>query len=242
MNSTQSSNSARIKALLEFVHMVLSNSKLQDSAHDLDHTLRVWKIGMKIGEIEKANLEILEPALILHDIVRPASFLDDSADAKDAPKTASSSKINFKKSENSHNSSSKKESHASESAMLARKILPDFYYKEDEIERIIHAIESHSNNGKSIPKSLEAKIVYDADCYDTLGFSGCARAALFAARLKMTTSEMGEWYLLKIKKMLDKAPFFTPYAVRLANDRLTISLEFCKELVGKERFEEIMKK
>jgi len=240
MNSTQSSNSARIKALLEFVHMVLSNSKLQDSAHDLDHTLRVWKIGMKIGEVEKANLEILEPALILHDIVRPASFLDDSADAKDAPKTTAKSKIVFKNS--GKDVSRKTENHASESAMLARKILPDFYYKEDEIERIIAAIESHSNNGKSIPKSLEAKIVYDADCYDTLGFSGCARAALFAARLKMTTSEMGEWYLLKIKKMLDKAPFFTPYAVRLANDRLTISLEFCKELVGKERFEEIMKK
>jgi|GEM_PF-1390244 len=235
---TKAANSARVKALLEFVHMVLSNSKLQDSAHDLDHTLRVWKIGMQIGEVEKANLEILEPALILHDIVRPASFLDDAKDEKTTPKAAS--KINFKKSEQS--SIRKTEGHASESAMLARKILPDFYYKEDEIERNIHAIESHSNNGKNTPKTLEAKIVYDADCYDTLGFSGCARCALFCARQKMTTSQMGEWYLLKIKNLLKAAPFFTPYAIRLANDRLTISLEFCKELVGRERFEELMKR
>lgn len=233
--NTISEKSPRIKALLEFVHMVLSNSKLQDSAHDLDHVLRVWKIGMQIGEVEKANLEILEPALILHDIVRPSSFLNEE---KSAPKTAS--KISFKKSEN--NNSRKTESHASESAMLARKILPDFYYKEEEIEKIIDAIESHSNNGKNTPKTLEAKIVYDADCYDTLGFSGCARCALFCARQKMTTSQMGEWYLLKIKNLLKGAPFFTPYAIRLANNRLTTSLDFCKELVGKERFEELMKR
>lgn len=230
---TKSANSARIKALLEFVHMVLSNSKVQDSAHDLDHVMRVWKIGMQIGTVEHANLEILEPALILHDIVRPSSFLNEE---RGAPKA---SKISFKKSEN--NGSRNKESHAFESAMLARKILPDFYYKEEEIEKIMDAIESHSNNGKNTPKTLEAKIVYDADCYDILGFSGCARTALFCARQKMTTSQMGEWYLLKIKNMLKGAPFFTQYAIRLANDRLTVSLEFCKELTGKKRFEEIMK-
>ncbi len=229
---TKSAKSPRTKALLEFVHMVLSNSKLQDSAHDLDHVLRVWKIGMQIGEIEKADLEILEPALLLHDIIRPESFLEESE--KDTKKLRAAVKFG----------GAKKDDHGLESARLSRKILSDFMYKNEEIEKITNAIEAHTQagkNNKNAPKTLEAKIVYDADCYDVLGFSGCARAAIFCARQKMTTSEMGEWYLRKTKNMLNSAPFYTPYAVRLANDRLTVSLEFCKELLGKERFEEIMK-
>ena len=221
--------SLRSKALFEFVQLILSDSKVQDSAYDLDHVMRVWKIGMQIGETEKANLEILEPALLFHDIVRPASFLDEGGER---PK---SSKIVLRK--------TKSKDHGSESAALSRKILPDFCYKDDEIEKIAHAIESHTSDKKTNPpQTLEAKIVYDADFYDTLGFSGCARTALFCAREKMTTSKMAEWYLMRIKNMLRGAPFYTRSAVNLSNERLTVSLDFCKELLGKERFEAIMKR
>lgn len=219
--------SLRSKALLEFVQMMLSHSKAQDSAHDLDHIIRVWKIGMHIGEAEKADLEILEPALLLHDVVRPPSFLSEE------PKSQNKGKIIFTK--------NNKNNHAANSAALSRKILPDFNYRPDEIERIAHAIESHEflDNNK-LPQTLEAKIVYDADGYDILGHSGCARCAIFCAKEKMTTSEMAEWYLLKIKSILKSAPFHTRTAINLANNRLTISLDFCKELLGKEKFENIM--
>ncbi len=218
--------SPRAKALFEFVHMMLSHSKAQDSAHDLDHVMRVWKIGMHIGEAERADLEILEPALLLHDIVRPASFFGEEKGTKTA-------KLQLHK--------GKKGNHAADSAALAKKILPDFYFKADEIEKIMHAIGAHAAEGnKILPQTLEAKIVYDADIYDTLGFSGCARAALFSAKEKMTTSKMAEEYLFKIKDMLNKAPFYTKTAISLANSRLSISLDFCKELLGKEKFESII--
>ncbi|MBU4245786.1 MAG: HD domain-containing protein [Nanoarchaeota archaeon] len=226
---TKSANSARVKALHEFVTMVLSNSKVQDSAHDLDHVLRVWKIGMHLGETEKADLEILEPALLLHDIVRPQTFFGENEPSKKTSKT--------------HHHKAKHNSHAIDSAALSKKILPDFYYKDEEIAKIMHAIETHhTEGGKTIPQTLEAKIVYDADLYDTLGYAGCARAALFAAKEKMTTSEMGAQYLKKIKCMLKGVPFYTKTAVSVSNSRLTVSLDFCKELLGKERFEEQMKR
>lgn len=226
-------NAPRIKALHEFVQMVLSNSKVQDSAHDLDHVLRVWKIGMHIGAAEHADLEILEPALLLHDIVRPQTFFDGIVVGKNAPKASKT--ILFK--------GKQKNSHAIDSAALAKKVLPDFYYKDEEIEKIMHAIEAHhAEGGKTIPQTLEAKIVYDADLYDTLGYAGCARAALFAAKERMTTSEMGAQYIQKIKNMLKGAPFYTKTGMSVSNSRLSVSLDFCKELLGKERFEELMRK
>ncbi len=228
----------RAQALLDFVRMLLDRSKVQDSAHDLDHVLRVWKIGTIIGEAEKADMEILEPALLLHDIIRPDSFFDEEIKSKKAKKDHENRGFSsFSK------PSAVENNHAIESARLSRKILPDFSYKEEEIEKIASAIQTHHKTQKTeAPQTLEAKIVYDADSYDILGFSGCGRAALFCAKEKMSTSKMAEWYLTKIKNLLSSEPFYTQSAVALANTRLTISLDFCKELLGKERFEEIMKK
>ena len=39
-------------------------------SHGLEHILRVWDFGIKLGRKLGANLEILEPALLLHDIIR----------------------------------------------------------------------------------------------------------------------------------------------------------------------------
>lgn len=41
-----------------------------DVAHDFDHVLRVWATAQFIGRTEQANLEILNAAVLLHDIAR----------------------------------------------------------------------------------------------------------------------------------------------------------------------------
>lgn len=41
-----------------------------DSAHDFDHVLRVLANARKIAQTEPANLEILQTAVLLHDIAR----------------------------------------------------------------------------------------------------------------------------------------------------------------------------
>ncbi len=42
----------------------------RSKSHGLDHILRVWEFGMELGRKLGADLEILEPALLLHDIIR----------------------------------------------------------------------------------------------------------------------------------------------------------------------------
>jgi uncharacterized protein len=46
-----------------------------DPGHDLEHAYRVWDLGKKISKLENANLEIVEPACLLHDIA-DAKFCD----------------------------------------------------------------------------------------------------------------------------------------------------------------------
>jgi uncharacterized protein len=42
-----------------------------DTAHGFDHVLRVWRLAMRIGTEEGADLEVLQAAALLHDIGRP---------------------------------------------------------------------------------------------------------------------------------------------------------------------------
>ena len=57
--------------IIEYMENMLWKS---GSSHDIDHTLRVRDLCMKIWEIERADLEVLEIAALLHDIWRPKEF------------------------------------------------------------------------------------------------------------------------------------------------------------------------
>ena len=41
-----------------------------DSAHGFDHVLRVWRLAERIGHAEKADMQVLQAAALLHDIGR----------------------------------------------------------------------------------------------------------------------------------------------------------------------------
>ncbi|EKD58976.1 MAG: hypothetical protein ACD_56C00015G0004 [uncultured bacterium] len=119
--------------------------------HDWSHVERVLKMAIVIGKSEKADLQILEIAALLHDIGRR-----DEMKAKGL----------F--------------CHAEKGAELAREIL-DKYEIDDEIKnKIISCIASHRNRTKNKPESLEAKILFDADKLDSIGAVGVARDFLFA--------------------------------------------------------------
>ena len=53
--------------LKEFVKLTLN----EPGSHGFDHTLRVTRLCEIIGEYEKADMNILIPAALLHDIARP---------------------------------------------------------------------------------------------------------------------------------------------------------------------------
>ena len=116
-----------------------------DAAHDFEHVKRVYSNAEHICKTEKVNKKLVLTASLLHDI------------------------ISFPKSDKRSKTASTK------SAIEATKILQKYHYTNREIKIISDAIEYHSFSKSKIPKTLEGKIVQDADRLDAIGAIGIAR-------------------------------------------------------------------
>ena len=122
--------------------------------HDWTHVERVKNLAFHIGKKEKANLSILEIATLLHDIGRKEEMKNKGLFC-----------------------------HAEKGAQLAKNILKKYKISDEDIKNITHCIESHRYRNDKIPKTIEAKILYDADKIDSIGAIGLARAFVFAGGL-----------------------------------------------------------
>jgi uncharacterized protein len=125
------------------------------AGHDWFHVERVYNLARKIGQAEKADMEILEPAALLHDIAR---------------KKEDSGKI---------------ECHAQEGAKMAKEILQKINYPENLIDQISYAISVHRYRLKINPETLEAKILQDADRLDALGAISIGRVFTYGGGHKL---------------------------------------------------------
>ncbi|MGD8707195.1 MAG: HD domain-containing protein [Nitrosopumilaceae archaeon] len=130
-----------IDSLKNEIKLKISN----DSAHDFDHIMRVYKNAKKICKNEKVNPKLILCAVLLHDIV---SF----------PKSDKRSKLSSIK-----------------SAEASKKILKKYDFTRDEIQIISEAIRDHSFSQNKTPKTIEGKILQDADRLDAIGAIGIAR-------------------------------------------------------------------
>ncbi len=119
--------------------------------HDWTHIERVKNLALKIGEKEKADLQILEIAALLHDIGRKKEMKNKGLFC-----------------------------HAEYGGKIARKILKQYALNNNIINNVIHCIETHRFRNNLIPETLEAKILFDADKLDSIGAIGVARDFLFA--------------------------------------------------------------
>jgi len=74
------------------------NNLIGDNGHDWPHTYRVWNLGKRIAEIEKADLITVELSCLLHDIA-DAKFCngDESIGPAKAKKWLQSRNIDFMK-------------------------------------------------------------------------------------------------------------------------------------------------
>ena len=184
-------------------------------SHGWDHVERVVCLAERIGRVEGADMAILLPAAILHDIGRKAE--DDSKGKKD---------------------------HAAIGAALAAKILAKARFGEGVKQRIIECIKSHRFRGGNKPASPEAKILFDADKLDSLGAVGVGRAFLFAgevgARLVNTgrladarsySSEDTAYreYMVKLRKL--PARMLTGAGKRLARERNVFMRDYFKQFL-----------
>jgi len=122
--------------------------------HDWDHVERVFNLAMKIAKKEKADLEVIRYAAMLHDIGREAQ-----------------------------DKSKGKICHAEEGARLAEETLTKYKFPQEFIQKVIHCIETHRFRKNNIPESLEAKVLFDADKIDGIGAVGIGRAFLFSGEV-----------------------------------------------------------
>ena len=118
-----------------------------DTAHDISHFRRVWMTAQKMMVNEVADPLVVLTSCYFHDIVSLP---------KNHPERQMASRM---------------------AAQKAREILsvdfPDF--PASCYDGVMHAIEAHSFSAGIAPRTLEAKIVQDADRLEALGAIGLAR-------------------------------------------------------------------
>ena len=123
-------------------------------SHDGDHTERVTALCLRIGRKEKADLGILTLAALLHDIGREEE-------------------------DRSHG----RICHSRSGAALAGKILERHGCDAAAVAAVVHCIRTHRFRKGGAPRTLEARILFDADKLDSIGAVGVGRAFQFAGEI-----------------------------------------------------------
>lgn len=218
-----------INQLKEDVKYILEEG---EGCHDWDHTLRVYNLAIHIGRLEGANLDILGPAALLHDIGRP-SEMKLRNEEKDV-------------------------CHAEIGTLIAEGILQGYGFGQEDIEKVKHCILTHRFSGSSgcaykkakeenktkIPQTKEAKILFDADKLDNIGAIGIARAFNYSGTYNARTHNPEvdsetvrahsredtayQYYLAKLVKVKDK--LFTDEAKKIAASRHKFMEDFFSRL------------
>ena len=129
-------------------------SSLAGSAHDREHVYRVLYLALDIAETEpEADLDVLAAAALLHDVGRPEQLADQRLD------------------------------HALVGADKAEAFLRSRGWDEGFVTSVGECIRCHRFRRSRPPKSIEAKILFDADKLDVCGATGIARTLQYGGSL-----------------------------------------------------------
>ena len=125
-------------------------SCMQDSAHDREHVYRVRYSALEIASEEAdADYDVLVAACLLHDIGRAEQLRDPSL------------------------------CHAQVGAEKAYRFLTEKGFGEVFAKHVSDCILTHRFRKSSLPQSIEAKILFDADKLDAAGAVGIARTLVY---------------------------------------------------------------
>ncbi len=163
-------------------------SCMKDSAHDKEHIYRVLYNALDIAKTEKCvDYDILIGACLLHDIARGEQFKD--------PKVC----------------------HAMLGGEKAYQFLTKNGFGVDYSEAVKQCIQTHRYRRNNQPKSIEAKILFDADKLDTAGAMGIARTLVYIGVVSeplYTVLPNGE---VSDGSTDDEPSFFQEYKYKLEN-------------------------
>ena len=133
---------------------LLGKHSITDSAHDPSHIHRVVTNARRLTTAEGADWLVVMPAAWLHDCVIVPK---SSPDRKQASIIAARQAVAW---------------------------LEENHWPHGRLNEIAHAIEAHSFSAGIAPRTLEAKVVQDADRLDALGAVGLARTLMLGGELR----------------------------------------------------------
>ncbi len=188
-----------------------------NAAHDYLHVYRVLYQAMKIAENYEVDRDVLIAACLLHDIGRKAQLED------------------------------KRLCHAVEGGKLAYAFMQALGWEEERCRHIRDCVTTHRFRSDNPPKTLEAKILFDADKLDVTGALGIARSLAYEGQMgeplyrveenfqidrdfsKEAPPSFLKEYNFKLIKLYDR--FYTPEAARIAQKRKALMEAYYAELL-----------
>ena len=199
----------------ELIDFAKSKIGLDDTSHDFSHAERVLKNVELIAKNEKADLEILIPAALFHDIIIYPKNDKRSKQASD------------------------------ESADFARDILTSFEdYPKEKIPNVEYAIKTCSYSKNIKHETIEAKILQDADSLEATGAISIMRTFASTGQMKRAfycendpfcenrepNSKKYGLDLFYNRLLIVKDRMYTETAKRIAKRRTKFLLTFLYEL------------
>jgi len=128
--------------------------QMQDSAHDRHHVYRVLNAALDIaGRVAVDDMDVLLAACLLHDIGREKQFADLEL------------------------------CHAQMGGEMAFAFLLSQSWPEPKALHVQECIASHRYRGGNEPRSIEAKILFDADKLEASGAIGIARTLIYGGQV-----------------------------------------------------------
>ena len=126
---------------------------MRDAAHDRHHIYRVLCSAVDIAAHEEnVDMDVLIAASLLHDIGRHKQAEDPNV------------------------------CHAQAGSLMAYDFLLSIKWSEDRARHVKDCVSTHRYRADNPPKSLEAKILFDADKLDAAGAVGIARTLIYGGQ------------------------------------------------------------
>jgi uncharacterized protein len=122
----------------------------KDPVHGYMHIVRVYTLAERLAQEEGADIDIVRAAVLLHDA-------------------------------GGQGTDEKRLEHQFTSAEFAGEVLSGEGWQTERIEAVQHCIRTHRfRNQSERPKTIEAKVLFDADKLDAIGATGAVRAVAYA--------------------------------------------------------------
>lgn len=128
------------------------------------------------------------------------------------------------------------EGSAEESSEKSEELLKETRLNQEEIGKVMKAVERHSRLSREKPESIEEKVVHDADKIEAVGTIGVTRYFLIGEELGWTYRETAEKYLKEAEKLINEGrDSYTETGRKIIRERYRESKRICEEMLEELR-------